>query len=117
MTKQERIALFYAGMANQPLAASPQQALLAMQGVLAQIEAKYAPEGAAPMTIHDLAFRDVQAYGEGGFAIPLIGYVIFLNANGAVGIRDDWANGAMSLLRDGADGVPFKPVPGWKYRF
>lgn len=117
MNKQQRIILFHEAMASAPLAASPQDAWTVMASVLAAVEANHVPAGEAPMTIHPLTHADVRPYGNGGHAIPLIGYVVFLNANGAIGIRNDWAGGVLSLTRPGADGVPFAPVPGWRYPF
>ena len=87
-----------------------------MQGVLAEIEKTNAPVGSEHMTILELTNKDVQRYGADGYAIPLIGYMIFLNSNGAIGIWDDW-NGGFLLEMPGSDGKQFVPTEGWRYQF
>ncbi|MDH1558739.1 hypothetical protein DP090_019540 [Pseudomonas sp. MDMC216] len=115
MNKKNRIALFHQDMASCLPAKDPSSALKMMQGVLAKIENTNAPQGSGHMTILDLTNKDVQAYGAGGYAIPLIGYMIFLNPNGAIGIRDDW-NGGFSLEMPGDDGKQFVPIRSWSYQ-
>lgn len=117
MDKKNRVKLFHDEMQNRPPASDPSSALKVMLDVLAEIEAQHAPQGSQHMTIPALTHPDVQAYGAGGYAIPLIGYVIFLNQNGAIGIKDDWNGGIFSLQKSGADGTPFTLVQGWRYQF
>src|SRR4051812_27100537 len=117
MTKQQRVNLFHAHMRLVLPSASPQEAWRRMSEALASVEDIHAPPGETPMTILALSHRDVRSYGEGGFAIPLLGYRVFLNANGAIAIHNDYEGGAVFLTMPGADHVPFEPVPGWKYAF
>jgi hypothetical protein len=116
MNKKIRIALFHQDMELCQPAKDPASALKMMQGVLAKIENANAPPGSEHMTILELTNKDVQTYGAGGYAIPLIGYMIFLNSNGAIGIKDDW-NGGFSLEMPGGDGKQFVPIHGWRYQF
>jgi hypothetical protein len=88
-----------------------------MSEALASVEDIHAPPGETPMTILALSHRDARSYGEGGFAIPLLGYRAFLNANGAIAIHNDYEGGGVFLTMPGSDHVPFEPVPGWKYAF
>lgn len=116
MKKKDRIALFHQEMVNCQAAKDPFSALEMMQGVLAKIENINAPTGSEHMTILELTNKDVRSYGVGGYAIPLIGYMIFLNSNGAICIKDDW-NGGVSFEMAGCDGRKFSPIDGWRYQF
>lgn len=116
MNKKDRIALFHQEMANCQAAKDPFSALKIMQGVLAKIENENAPPGSEHMKILELTNKDVQSYGVGGYAIPLIGYMILFNSNGAIRIRDYWNEG-VSFEMPGDDGKQFVPIDGWHYQF
>ncbi len=117
MEKKNRIALFHEEMQLQAPASNPLTSWTTMINVLSAIEVLHAPIGTEHMTILGLDNKDVQAYGQGGYAIPLIGYTVFINANGAIGIKSAYQNGVYTLLRPGADGMNFLADPGWTYQY
>ncbi|MFS6536541.1 hypothetical protein V6D52_04465 [Idiomarina loihiensis] len=115
MNKKERIEIFDERMKEQEPASCPNSAWKLLSDVLASVESEYAPEAEEKMTILSLSNKDVKAYGQGGYAIPLIGYTIYLNPNGAIQIENAYKRGKPSVELPGADGIPFEKVDGWSY--
>ncbi|MBY8198419.1 hypothetical protein KW541_22220 [Vibrio fluvialis] len=115
MKKKERIDVFDARMKDQAPVECPKLAWELLSSVLKSVEDDYAPQGEEKMTILSLNHKDVKKYGDGGYAIPLIGYVVYLNPNGAIQIESSYNHGLPSVELPGADGKPFQKIEGWSY--
>lgn len=102
-------------MKEQGPAECPKSAWELISSVLESVEDEYAPEAEEKMTILSLSNKDVKPYGDGGYAIPLIGYVVYLNSNGAIRIENAYNSGLPSVELPGADGRPFQKIDGWSY--
>ncbi|HHN5113598.1 TPA: CPBP family intramembrane glutamic endopeptidase, partial [Pseudomonas aeruginosa] len=101
---------------EKPAANSPVEAWKIIADELALIEQDHVPAGLDRMTIHPLDYWMVQPYGAGGFYIPLINGSVRINANGALGIYNAYAD-KYELQKAGANGVAFTEVAGWHYDF
>ncbi|WP_045460025.1 hypothetical protein [Vibrio hyugaensis] len=107
MDKKRRIAKFDNLMNQQSPASCPVSAWELLTRVLANVESNHAPVDEEKMTILPLDHKDVSKLENGGFSIPLIGYKILLNPNGAIRIINYYNRMLPSVDLPGADGKGF----------
>lgn len=108
LQKIDRLNLFFERLSQQSSVNSPNDAWDLISRVLGEIEKEYAAPGDI-MTISRLDDQTVQQSKERGYEIPLIGYYIFINKNGAICIHELWGTGKKYRFNmNSAQGSPYR---------
>jgi hypothetical protein len=106
MRKNDRISIFDERVLNVACASSPGEVWKNLSELLREVEDEYTPDGCEKMTILELSNENVQPYGLGGYMIPLIGYEILINANGAFRIKNIYKSSFNDFCN--RDSTPFE---------
>jgi hypothetical protein len=59
-----------------------------------------------PWKINSLNVQEVYKYADGSVHVPQLGHRLFINLNGAFGIKDLWSDEIVVAVA-GANGIPF----------